>query len=78
MVGVLILKYIQLRMLSVSCIVSKMYNCYSTFQSGIRISFTSCFAAFHNQVHFYIETIKIILENNYSLLLRNNQGNSIQ
>ena len=30
------------------------------------------FAAFHNQIHFYIETIKNILENNYSLLLSNN------
>jgi hypothetical protein len=67
MIGVLLLKNIQLRMLSVSCIISKMYNCYSTFQSGIRISFTSCYAAFHNQVHFYIETIKNLLENNYSL-----------
>ena len=29
MIGVLLLKNIQLRMLSVSCIISKMYNCYS-------------------------------------------------
>ena len=57
MIGVLILKNIQLRMLSVSCIISKMYNCYSTFQSGIKISFTSCYAAFHNEVHFDIETV---------------------
>jgi hypothetical protein len=57
----ILLKNIQLRMFSVSCIISKMYNCYSIFQSGIRISFTSCYAAFHNQVHFYIETIKNML-----------------
>ena len=68
MIGVLLLKNIQLRMLSVSCIISKMYNCYSTFQSGFRISFTSCYAAFHNQAHFCIETIKNILENNYSII----------
>ena len=57
MIGVLLLKNIQLRKHSVSCIISKMYNCYSTFQSSIRISFTSCYAAFHNQVHFDIETV---------------------
>ena len=41
-------------------------------QSGIRISFTSCYAIFHNPVHFCIETIKNILQNIYSLLLNKN------